>query len=276
MIEERRSGITRSEAVEIYKKCRAARVAVPSSVTTALRRLLSGTDELGNSFREESGRVDRKAFPRFATGDENIFSRRTRREGNDSAVSILLDLSASMSQKGIEHAQRVVIHLGSLLDSCRAQWACTGYYTLNVEYIMKNDEVESSLENVSFIEIKTFKQSTLQAAAELGSLQKLCYGKTPDFAAPILHLREIDALSVRKKVLILLTDATTLVPDQCKYVSDFADKLHINLVVIGINAGHRISAYGDAAVDVKNPEDLSKKAFSHLLKRVSDKHRICA
>jgi hypothetical protein len=275
---EVQASISRSDAIQIYKECRGMRVAVPASVTTTLRRLLSGTDNLGQSSREESGRVDRKAFTRFAVGDGNIFSRRTRQEGEDCAVSILLDLSASMDGSEIKRAQQVVIQLGAILDGCRVQWSCTGYSTHDMEWFYNEtgDDIDDYVDHVSFVEIKAFKQSSQQAAAELGAIRHLCGSKTPDFAAPILHLREMDALPVSKKVLILLTDATSLHPDECKFVREFADKLGINLVVIGICAGTGLSYYGDAAVNVNNLSDLSSQAFGHLLKRVSGKHRVCA
>jgi hypothetical protein len=73
-----------------------------------------------------------------------------------------------------------------------------------------------------------------------------------------------------------LTDAATLKKDDCNAVREFADKLGINLVVIGINAGQELAHYGDAAVNVNNLSDLSSQAFGHLLKRVSGKHRVCA
>lgn len=43
---------------------------------TNLQRLLHSLDFVGWSTNEESGRLDRRALTRFATGSANIFSRR--------------------------------------------------------------------------------------------------------------------------------------------------------------------------------------------------------
>jgi cobaltochelatase CobT len=271
--------ISKLDAIEMFKEVRAKAIRVTPAVTTALRRLLSGTDDLGKSRHEESGRLNSRDLVRFATGDANVFSRRTRREGEDCAVSVLLDLSGSMNGERIATAQQVVVQLGGLLDGCRARWSCTGYSANEAEFLLEKGEgteITSVVNTVDFIDIKKASETTGQAAAMLGSIKHLCGGATPDYAAPVLHMREMSALPESRKILILLTDAASTREDEAAEIIKLADELKINLVVIGISTGKSLTeCYGDRSANVERVEDLAQQAFKHLLNRVGSNHRVC-
>jgi len=271
--------ISKRDAIERFKEIRAKAVRVTPAVTTALRRLLAGTDDLGKSRHEESGRLNSRDLVRFATGDADIFSRRTRREGEDCAVSVLLDLSGSMQGDRIVTAEQVIIQLGTLLDGCRARWSCTGYASNEGQYLFAVGgctEISSTVETVDFIDIKKSNETTGQAAAMLGSIRHLCGGSTPDYAAPVLHLREMSKLRESRKILILLTDASSTRAEEAAQVIKLADDLKINLVVIGISTGQSLTeCYGDRSANVERVSDLAQQAFKHLLNRVGSNHRVC-
>ena len=68
----------------------------------SLLRLLRSLDLVGWSTHEESGRLDRKAFTRFAVGSTAVFSKRQHIEAERSAVSVLIDCSGSMDNDGLK------------------------------------------------------------------------------------------------------------------------------------------------------------------------------
>ena len=86
-----------------------------------LLRILRSIDLVGWNTHEESGRLDRKAFTRFASGSVAVFSKRTYVEAERSAVSVLIDCSGSMDNDGrIRTAQTVAIQLAKILD-CKSE-----------------------------------------------------------------------------------------------------------------------------------------------------------
>ena len=79
-------------------------------------RLLRSVDLVGWSTHEESGKVDRKAFTRFACGSTAVFSKRQHVDAVKSSVSILIDCSGSMEEDNkIVIAESITIQLLSLI-----------------------------------------------------------------------------------------------------------------------------------------------------------------
>jgi len=85
---------------------RQARVA---GVRSQLRRLLERTDRMGEARGLPRGKLVSSQLARTATGDANVFSRRWELEGEDAAVSIVIDMSGSMSAIATQ-AQRITGH----------------------------------------------------------------------------------------------------------------------------------------------------------------------
>ena len=107
---------------------------VNGAVRAKLIKLLKNQDTVSWSTREESGRIDRKAFPRFATGSAAIFSRRTLGEADTAAVSIMVDCSYSMLDSAAGQgkpkcalAQQLIIQLSKVFSKTDAAFSITGF-----------------------------------------------------------------------------------------------------------------------------------------------------
>jgi cobalamin biosynthesis protein CobT len=91
-------------------------------------RLLRSLDLVGWNTHEESGRLDRKAFTRFACGSTAVFAKRVHVEAEASAVSILIDCSGSMnSDNRIGTAEALAIQLSRILDKANVSFNVTGF-----------------------------------------------------------------------------------------------------------------------------------------------------
>ena len=141
------------------------------SAKAALRRFLKSVDTVGWSRREESGRIDRRALTRFATGDANIFSRREVAECETSAVSILVDLSTSTDDpvsytSSVRRSwvfRDIAVHLSKLISDVGCTVAVNGFYGSK-----KRDNIGLQ-ERVTFVELKAFGESITAAAPAIAA-----------------------------------------------------------------------------------------------------------
>jgi cobalamin biosynthesis protein CobT len=235
-----------------------------------LLRILRSNDLVSWSSHEESGRVDRKAFTRYACGDANIFSKREVREAERSAVSVMIDCSGSMSYHGeIQLACQVAIQLCKILDKANAEFAVTGFY--GTDYVEDGEATGASralsvrVERAALIPFKKWGESLGKASSKLGGIAQCGAGSTPDYSAVSLAIEELSTRKEQRRVLFLLTDANGYNQDHMKYLQKLADKQNITLIAIGI--GHtEVAECFTNAENVRNIQDLTSKSLNKVLK----------
>jgi cobalamin biosynthesis protein CobT len=240
----------------------------------SLIRLLKSLDLVSWSNHEESGRLDRRAFTRFAVGDKNIFSRREVSEATTSAVSMLIDCSGSMNDNAeIITAQEIAVQLARLLDRANCEYSVTGFYGSQSGTMIQGSgalpmaSTAIPTEFVTFIPFKLWNESLQRAAAKLGSMHQWARASTPDYSAIMTKLEELAWRKEDRKILFLLTDACGYFPEHMKHLQRFADKHGIKLVVIGIGSTQVESIFTNA-VNVRNLQALASTAFNKLLATV--------
>jgi len=246
---------------------------------SALLRLLRSIDLVSWSTHEESGRVDRRAFTRFATGSTAVFSRRQLSEAETSAVSVLIDCSQSMdhdlsaTQRRIDVAEEIAVQLARLLDKAKVSFTINGFYGDDTRgYISptgaNTSETVSILTDLPvFIPFKQWKESIQKASAKLGSIHKWAQGCTPDYGSLYTALNELSQREEHRKVLFLITDAAGYNEDHAKHLQSIADKQGIKLIAIGI--GHtQVETCFKVSANVFKAEELASAAFGKLLSQV--------
>jgi cobalamin biosynthesis protein CobT len=268
--------ISREQAEQRYAQVNADVPQGLGATRTNLQRLLRSIDRVGWSTNEESGRLNRKALVKFATGSANIFSRREYVEAEASAVSILIDCSGSMKDqqsrenplRRIDVAQQVAIHLSKILQQSRVPFAVTGFRaTFGSSRILQNG-VETSAP--LFIPFKTWKQSLHQAAVTLGAINESARGGTPDYSAIYNALDDLSKRSESRKILFILTDASGYMPTHMEHLQSLADRVGITIVAIGIQSNDVVSCFVNAA-EVDDLSQLAGASFNQLLKAVRRK-----
>jgi cobalamin biosynthesis protein CobT len=238
-----------------------------------ITRLLRSVDLVGWSSHEESGRVDRKAFTRFATGSTAVFSKRQHVEATKSAVSILVDCSGSMNEYGrIQTAQAIVIQLSRILDKSDVSFNVTGFYGRSAETALRatgatplNDV--ALVEQAVFVPFKTWKENLARASSKLGSLNQWAQKSTPDYSALSISIEELSRREEDRKILFLITDADGYNKAHIKHLQDLADKLNVKIIAIGIGDTDvpKVFKSGD---NVLNVADLASASFNKLLKEL--------
>jgi cobalamin biosynthesis protein CobT len=219
-----------------------------------LLKLLRSIDTVGWSRREESGRLDRRAFGRFATGDANIFSRRDYKEAECAAVEVLVDCSSSMDGRAIVQAQHIAVNLGNIFDKAKVSFQVDGFRT-------------GGATGFEVIPFKRWGESFRKAASKLGQIQHFALGGTPDYSATQYALTQLSKRTEAKKILFLLTDAEGFKQADVDQINATAKALGVTIVAIGIGDTEVEKLYTNA-VNVKSIRDLAGQAFNALLKAI--------
>jgi hypothetical protein len=275
-------------AIMILNKAEAERsyLATPEianigALRTNLLRLLRSIDLVGWSSHEESGRLDRRALTRFASGSANIFSRRQMVEAEKSAVSILVDLSSSMGEKEatgprrIEVTQDVTIQLSRLLDRAKVDFSVTGFYRESIDRTLitkthSGEVVYSDSESCIFVPFKKWSESLVKCVAKLGCIIPFCRGATPAYSAIEQSIRDLARQDTHRKILFILTDAEQFEPAQIRHLDGLAENLGILMIAIGIRTDW--TSVFKHNVSVQDLNGLGEQAFSKLLQTVGRKH----
>lgn len=236
-------------------------------------RLLRSLDLVGWNTHEETGRVDRKAFSRFAVGSTAIFQKRVHVDAEKSAVSILVDCSGSMSADGrIQTAESFVIQLARILDKANVEYCVNGFSGGSSRVRLNKtganlSETAVSYESPTFIPFKTWKESLQKASAKLGAISQSSGGSTPDYSSLSIVIDELSLRSEQRKIVFLVTDAEGYTRSHMKYLQSLADKLGIKIVAIGIGNTELKSCFKNSE-DVRNVSDLASASFNKLLKEL--------
>lgn len=236
-------------------------------------RLLRSVDLVGWSTHEESGRVDRKAFTRFATGSTAVFSKRTHVDAVKSAVSILVDCSGSMNESGrIQTAESIVIQLSRILDKADVSFSVTGFYGYsNVDRLRGGGATPinsvAETEQAMFIPFKTWKENLGKASAKLGSISHWARRSTPDYSALSISIEELSRREENRKILFLITDAEGYNKSHIKHLQELANKVGVKIVAIGIGDTDVPKVF-DNGENVTRVSDLASTSFNKLLKEL--------
>ena len=270
--------LNRAEAEKAYLAT--PEIANIGALRTNLLKLLRSIDLVGWSTHEESGRLDRRALTRFASGSANIFSRRQMVEAEKSAVSILVDLSSSMGEKEakgprrIEVTQDVTIQLSRLLDRAKVDFSVTGFYRNSANACVSSvthsgEVVYSDSESCVFVPFKKWNESLVKCVAKLGCIVPFCRGATPAYSAIEQSLRDLAKQESHRKILFILTDAEQFEPKQIQHLDALAESLGVLMIAIGIRTlwtevfKHNVS--------VQDLSGLGEQAFSKLLQTIGRK-----
>jgi len=236
-------------------------------------RLLRSVDLVGWSTHEESGKVDRKAFTRFACGSTAVFSKRQHVDAVKSSVSVLIDCSGSMEEDNkIVIAESITIQLSRILDKAGVEFNVTGFHgntslkALDESGATKRGDAFRT-EHVRFIPFKTWKENLAKASAKLGSIRQWAQSSTPDYSALSLAIEDLYRQDAQRKILFLITDADGYCKAHMKHLQSVADKLGVKIVAIGIGRT-TVDQCFTSGENVENVSGLASASFNKLLKEL--------
>jgi cobalamin biosynthesis protein CobT len=235
-------------------------------------RLLRSLDLVGWNTHEESGRLDRKAFTRFACGSTTVFAKRVHVEAEASAVSILIDCSGSMnSDNRIGTAEALAIQLSRILDKANVSFNVTGFYG-GAQTVYQNatgavGNINIRHEQPTFVPFKTWKESIQKASAKLGSIHQWARSATPDYSSLSITIEDLATRQEQRKILFLLTDADGYNQKHMAHLQSLADRLNVKIIAIGI--GHTsVKECFRSSENVADINGLASASFNKILKEL--------
>jgi len=234
-------------------------------VQAKLARILRSHDIVGWSRNEESGRLDRRALTRFATGSANVFSRREVKPAVKSAVHVLLDLSFSMKESNrIEISRAVTIQLAKLLDRAKVAFMINGFNLPHCFYL-GDGTFAQELRITSF---KRWNESMAQCSAALGAIDENMAGdSTPDYLGVQWGIDQLANRSEQRRLLFVITDADGYDIPQMKSLEAYAKKLNVQIVAIGLG-DTEVERCFKHSTNVHDVQSLGQQSFRVLLDSV--------
>jgi cobaltochelatase CobT len=270
-----------------------------------LGRLLTNPDRHGVKKNQEAGRLDQRKLTALRRGSTTVFNKRWKKDGYKTCVSILCDISSSMSPSQIHAVKQFATVIGDALEEASVPFNLISFPTIEARrYELANGEravyldgngkpedarpygnqarhgatlvegktdtnndfnYERGVEGVGGSLLKGFNQNW---KARCGFITKLA----PNGGTPLEEALAWAGLQIRKreekrKVVIVLTDGG--VSHICASITELLEKWGVETVGVGI--GLDVSHVFKVAVDRAHGSELSTRVLDTLIAE-SQKH----
>lgn len=193
-----------------------------------VRRLLAARNRTRTRRNLEQGKLDLKRLVPIVNSSPNIYHDKSTRRDVNTAVSILVDNSISMSGHPIEVCQKAAIVLDSAITGTGTDLEITGFTGSDC--------------NPTIYQYRRFGQRSQAAAASLGSMDQVSMGGTP-VSIPILEAhRHLMAHKAPRKIMIIISDGAASDAGRAKEAHDVA--VATGCIVFGIGIGSLGAAIG--------------------------------
>jgi cobalamin biosynthesis protein CobT len=252
-------------------------------IKSKLSQMLVCPDEGGWEDRQTSGRFDARRVCAAKSGREDSFARRWEKEGYETAVLLMIDLSGSMGRgEGSRRlaAQHVACAFAEVFDKIGVPFEAYGYTTsggnataLDVSRGLHGASGATEV-NYDYAQIYCFKrrdQSVQEARKTLSTIGDTPGGGTPDYPAMRFAVETMMPLPARRKVVFNITDGDGCGAPAMKSLVALGKTRNVDLVGIGLQLNRNevvnfTEQYELSAV-VNDVSKLSHECFSLLLKQ---------
>jgi len=208
-----------------------------------VRRLLIAKNKNHTRRNLEQGKLDLKRLVPIASGSSNVYYERTNRKDVNSAVSILVDNSGSMSGEPLRICQKAAIVLDTAIQGTDTDLEIMGF--------------TGTSHNPVIYQYRKFGQKGQASAASLGTMDEVQLGGTP-VAIPILEAhRRLMAHKAPRKILVVISDGAAEDQARAKEAHDIA--VATGCLVFGIGIGswaQGISGWCDNHQMIQDINDL--------------------
>lgn len=256
---------------------------VAPGLKAQLTRLLLSVDRVGWDAGATSGRFDVRRTSRMLAGSERVFKTRWEQEAIETAVSIVLDLSGSMS---VPDSATGVTRIGAAVDCAYAIAQVCEQVSAKVEIVgfknggtstakladMFGEQAKGTREYdgaACLLDLKRFDQRLRDAKDTVAYAKASADSGTPDYHAVRSVVESLSTVPANRKIVIVLTDGMGHA-NKMKFLTENSERLFgVQVLGIGINVEqwHMAQSYRYATV-VKNVGELGGVALRTLIKEV--------
>lgn len=191
-----------------------------------LRRMLAARSQVKRVPGMRSGRLHGPNLHRILAGDDRVFTRREEAQSLDTAISLVIDCSGSMSGTPLRLATESAYALGSVLHRLGIQFECLGFTdehnnqsTRGKAYndeCMRADSVAKIIRSIPIVmpKFKTFDERWTQPVQRRfahvynrkGHSPGFDMGSTPEGCGMEFAARRLLARKEARKIMIVMTD----------------------------------------------------------------------
>ena len=240
--------VGRSETTEVergqkrYTQIRGQIGPAASRAAGIMRRLLMARDVTRVRRELDEGALDLSRLVPIANGSQNIYKRVAHRSDVNTAVSILVDNSGSMSGQPITVCQQAAIVLDMAVQGTKADLEINGF--------------TGGVYQPWIYRYRTFGQKGQASSASLGNMDKVQLGGTPVSQAMLDSWRRLHEHKAPRKIMIIITDGDADDLARSKEVHDLIVAMGGICVGIGIGNVASLGRWCKNTVQVNQVEDL--------------------
>lgn len=222
------SGIDREkvskDGTASYAAVRASVGGAASRSAGIVRRMLQARNRTRTSRGLDEGTLDFERVVGMALGHTNVYKQTASRTDVNTAITLLLDNSGSMTGHPLRVCQKTAVVLDMAVAGTKTAIEITGFTTVQMG------------SKVKIYQYRTFEQKGVQAAASLGNMTTVQLGGTP-VATPMLDVvRRMTSRPEERRIVIVVSDGAASDPADAKRARLIAEAM--GCIVVGISIGN--------------------------------------
>lgn len=257
-----------------YERNMAATAATVNVMRRKLERALMAREMRDWDFGRQEGRLDNRRLVQAMRGNPNVFKLRGDRAEMDTALTMLIDLSGSMSGNKARLASQCAIAMSEALDRTSVKYEVLGFNSSSgyANGVPRPICRGSRWEPIDMYIFKAFHERLFEAKGSLASILAFAGGNNVDGEALQYAWSRLSDRTERRKVMVVLSDGSPAA--NCDYGSSHL-QTHLRSViaalkdakceVIGIGIlDDSVKAFYDKHVVVSSLEDLAGSAMDQI------------
>jgi len=246
------------------------------TMKSKLKRALLARQQRDWHYGKESGKLDSKRLVAAFQHSSNVYKQRADRMDEDTAITILVDLSGSMENSDkAEVARNCAIALAECLEGSQLTYNIVGF--CNKDEGMDDYNIPGKYhryERLDTVYFKDFNQPLRTARPQIAGIVDAIGGNNSDYDFIVNSISTLSKRPEKRKVLLVISDG------QPACVTDSSDSGYIKLCGEAIKHGNTIGVetvgiglLDDTVKDIypnhvviNNVNELSTKVFTKLTK----------
>lgn len=246
----------------------------------SVERALLAKQQRDWDFGKEDGRLDSRRFPSAFGGKPNVFKLKSERKEMDTALTLLVDLSGSMSGGKVFTAMQCAIALAECVDRSGIAYEILGFNASmtqtpgvpKMETSWSARQCHTRWEIIDMWIFKHFKERLFEAKGAVSSIFQCAGGNNVDGESVEYAYSRLKARQEKRKVMIVLSDgqpacSTDYSASLKKHLERVVKKIErekdTQVVGIGI-CSDAVEDYYSQSVVVNSVTDLATSAIGEL------------
>ena len=216
--EMRRWQSMQKDAAGLRRSARTLSKAVLPALKSRLYQILKAPERCGWDSGSVSGRFDGRRAPRMLSGSESVFKRRWVSEGINTSVSVLVDMSGSMSGWNAKSAAHLAWTIAQAAEAAGAECEVVGFRSPSThDFIPHNggrdmfgllgEGFDRDISRAGVLVVaKRFEDRTATVPHHFVRMGQIAGGGTPDYTCLRAVVQQLSQRKSGRRLVIVVTD----------------------------------------------------------------------